>query len=33
MAEKMVVEAIRIYNEERLHMALDYKTPEQVYAS
>jgi transposase InsO family protein len=33
IAEKMVVEAIRIYNEERLHMALDYKTPEQVYAS
>jgi len=33
VAKKMVREAVKIYNNERLHMALDYKTPEQKYAA
>lgn len=33
VAKVMVKEAINIYNKERLHMSLDYMTPEQVYAS
>jgi transposase InsO family protein len=30
-ARKAVKEAIKIYNEQRPHMSLGYKTPEQVY--
>lgn len=30
-ADKMVEQAIKIYNEERLHMALNYKTPLEVF--
>lgn len=33
IAEKMVKQAVKIYNQERLHMALDYRTPEQIYVS
>lgn len=33
VAKKMVREAVKTYNEERLHMALDYMTPEQKYAA
>ena len=33
VAKVMVKEAIDIYNKERLHMSLDYMTPEQVHAS
>jgi putative transposase len=32
-ARHWVAEAVRIYNQERLHMALDYQTPEAVYAT
>ncbi len=32
-AEKMVKEAVHIYNNERLHMALGYMTPEQKHAA
>lgn len=33
VAKKMVREAVNTYNNERLHMALDYKTPEWKYAA
>jgi len=33
VARRWVAEAVRIYNQERLHMALDYQTPEAVYAT
>jgi len=33
VARRWVAEAVRIYNQERLHMALDYQTPETVYAT
>ncbi|MCK5289011.1 MAG: IS3 family transposase [Candidatus Omnitrophica bacterium] len=33
VAKVMVKEAIDIYNKERLHMSLDYMTPEQVHAA
>jgi len=33
VAKKMVKEAINTYNKERLHLALDYMTPEQKYAA
>jgi len=33
IAEKMVKEAVHIYNQERLHMSLGYITPEQAFAS
>jgi putative transposase len=33
VAKKMVREAVKIYNNERLHLALDYVTPEQKYAA
>ena len=33
VAEKMVNEAVYIYNNERLHLALGYMTPEQKYAA
>ena len=33
IAHKMVKEAVNIYNKERLHLALDYMTPEQKYAA
>ena len=33
IAERMVREAVKIYNEERLHMSLGYLTPEQKYAA
>ena len=32
-AEKMVKEAVHIYNNERLHMALGYMTPEHKHAA
>ena len=32
-AEKMVKEAVHIYNNERLHMAISYMTPEQKHAT
>ena len=31
IAKKMVQEAVKIYNEERLHMAIGYVTPEQKH--
>jgi putative transposase len=30
-ARKMVGESVAIYNEERPHLALKYKTPDAVY--
>jgi putative transposase len=33
VAERMVQEAVQIYNEERLHMSLDYMTPAQKHAA
>ena len=33
MACKMVKEAVNIYNNERLHMSIDYMTPAQKYAA
>lgn len=33
MAKKLVREAVQIYNQERLHMSLNYRTPESVYAN
>jgi len=30
-AKKAVKEAIKIYNEERPHMSLNYQVPEEVY--
>ena len=33
IARKQVRESIRIYNQERLHMSLDYQTPEMRYAA
>lgn len=33
VAERMVKEAIQIYNEERLHMSLKYMTPAQKHAA
>lgn len=30
-ARKMVTESVRIYNERRPHMALEYKTPDEVH--
>lgn len=30
-ARKLVDEAVRIYNTERPHLALEYKTPEVVH--
>lgn len=33
VAKQMVTEAVKIYNQERLHIALGYKTPEQMYVS
>ena len=33
VAKRMVREAVNIYNNERLHLALNYMTPEQKYAA
>lgn len=33
VAKKLVDEAVKIYNEERLHMSLDYITPAQKHAA
>ncbi len=33
VAKKMVKEAVKTYNNDRLHLALDYMTPEQKYAA
>jgi transposase InsO family protein len=33
VAEQLVKEAIQIYNEERLHLSLDYQTPAMVHDS
>ncbi len=33
VAQKLVAEAIQIYNEERLHLSLDYQTPTMVHAA
>ena len=33
VARQMVTEAVSIYNEERLHLSLDYRTPAVVYAA
>jgi len=33
VAKKLAAEAIKIYNEERLHLSLDYQTPETVHAA
>ena len=33
VAKKLVDEAVKIYNEERLHMSLDYVTPAQKHAA
>ena len=33
IASKLIEESIDIYNNERLHMSLDYKTPNQVHYS
>lgn len=30
-ASKMVAEAVRLYNEQRPHLSLKYKTPEEVH--
>ena len=33
VAKKLVRESVRIYNQQRLHMSLNYRTPESVYAA
>lgn len=33
VAQKLVAEAIQIYNDERLHLSLDYQTPAMVHAA
>lgn len=33
VARKLVAEAIQIYNDERLHLSLDYQTPAMVHAA
>lgn len=33
VAKKLVAEAIQIYNEERLHLSLNYQTPAMVHAA
>lgn len=33
IAKEQVAQSIRIYNQERLHMSLDYQTPEHFYAN
>lgn len=33
VAQKLVAEAIQIYNEERLHLSLNYQTPATVHAA
>lgn len=33
IARKMVREAVRIYNNERYHMSLNYMTPAQIFAA
>jgi transposase InsO family protein len=33
VGKKLVAEAVKIYNEERLHMSLDYVTPAQKHAA
>jgi len=33
VARKLVRESVRIYNQQRLHMSLNYRTPESVYAA
>jgi transposase InsO family protein len=33
LAEKMVKEAIQIYNNERLHLSLDYQTPARIHSA
>jgi transposase InsO family protein len=33
IAKKLVRETVQIYNQERLHMSLNYRTPESVYAT
>jgi transposase InsO family protein len=33
LAQKLVTEAVKIYNEERLHMSLGYITPAEKYAA
>jgi len=33
LAKELVAEAIQIYNEERPHLKLDYKTPNRVYGN
>lgn len=32
-AFKMIAQAVRIYNEKRLHWSLQFKTPEEVHCS
>jgi putative transposase len=33
VAKELVHESVKIYNQQRLHMSLNYRTPESVYAS
>jgi len=33
IAQKMVKQAVEIYNNERLHWSLDLKTPQEVHAN
>jgi transposase InsO family protein len=33
IAKKLVREAVQIYNQQRLHMSLNYRTPVSVYAT
>jgi putative transposase len=33
IAKQLVAEAVKIYNEERLHLSLNYQTPAQCYAA
>jgi putative transposase len=32
-AERLAAQSIKIYNEERLHLSLNYQTPAQCYAA
>ena len=32
IAKELVRESVKIYNQERLHMSLNYRTPESIYA-
>jgi transposase InsO family protein len=33
VAKELVRESVKIYNQQRLHMSLNYQTPESVYAN